>query len=287
MYANHTINQNETDKNNIQEHDIDGLYCEIKKHLKNINVKKVEKIINGSHEYDVYIIISDTKKFILKKVNDNECKVIQYLNDNKIENIPNIIDIISIKDCTYILEEFITGEKLDGNNFEECRNLILSIAKIHKYFMNKNVKDIRIIDTEKDYKEILDSTNKIKLILNTLNTDKNKTLIHDDLIPYNIIGSKIIDWEYGSIGCWALDIGRFFGDLDENNYLYRINREFKERLVKEYSDYMGFDIRYTEKMVLYAEIYNYYQILASYHKHNLKKDTWYEKNFEMIMKLLV
>ena len=187
MYANHTINQNETDKNNIQEHDIDGLYCEIKKHLKNINVKKVEKVINGSHEYDVYIIISDTKKFILKKVNDNECKVIQYLNNNKMENVPNIIDIIGIKDCTYILEGFITGEKLDGNNFEECRNLILSIAKIHKYFMNKNVKDIRIIDTEKDYKEILDSTNKIKLILNTLNTDKNKTLIHDDLIPYNII----------------------------------------------------------------------------------------------------
>ena len=259
---------------------------DIKNSLKRYNVDKIEKVKNGNHEYEVYIIYVDTKKYILKKINENEYKVLNYLKASEINNVPNIIEKINIGNCTYILYEYIVGEILDGYSYTECKNLILSIAKIHKKLMNKKINDIRIIDTMKDYIETNNEKDKVKIILDKLNNDKNKTLIHDDLISYNVIGQNIIDWEYGSIGCWALDIGRFLGDLDEKSYSLRINEQFKNNLIEEYSQFMNFDINYTKKMILYAEVYNYYQVLASYSKHNRKKDMWYEKNVEMMNKIL-
>ena len=58
--------------------------------------------------------------------------------------------------------------------------------------MNKKINDIRIIDTMKDYIETNNEKDKVKIILDKLNNDKNKTLIHDDLIPYNVIGLNLV-----------------------------------------------------------------------------------------------
>ncbi|WP_440896624.1 phosphotransferase family protein [Amphibacillus sp. Q70] len=50
------------------------------------------------------------------------------------------------------------------------------------------------------------------------------TFIHDDLLPINVLSENgeitIIDWGYGRLGSYAVDITRFYGfySADKNSY---------------------------------------------------------------------
>lgn len=284
---------------------------EYKKDEKIFENKKIVEILNDSfiieqfysenydRYYDVFKLSSNNSSIILKKtIDEDEINLYKVLSKKIDRVIPRIYFIEKENDYYWIAIEYIKESKkyLD---FNDANTLLENLAYIHTTFSN-NTKQIynivtwkrisrkdlnKLIDNEicKEYIEIIDMSQSV--LENTY-----KTIIHGDMIPLNILITKkdvkIIDWEYGKVGPYILDIGRLLGDYNIDKLW--VNKQWEDKLLKTYFDNLrnsNIKCTYNQFLLEYqcAKLNNYLRIIYAFKTRKWDRTEWYNLNLKELI----
>lgn len=259
-----------------------------------VNINEIKRFYNNNLEraYKSYYIKIDNAQYVLK-CNDDiyEGLVYKKIIENKIENIPKFFGEYKYKNKFFLLLEYIPGDFLDGSNLELLIKAINNIANFHSKFWKRRVNNLKNNNISYELYFYIKKNNLISNLEKYMYKE-NQTLLHDDLILLNIIGTecKIIDWEYATYGNYGIDLGRFLGDLNPQNYKQWVREELEEILLKKYIEYMNskniiLNIEQVKKDILYGKAINYVKILYTYEKKDLEKDNWYYANYNKLVNI--
>lgn len=119
------------------------------------------------------------------------------------------------------------------------------------------------------------------------------TLIHDDLLPLNVIvqdkRAVIIDWEHGRQDFYALDIGRMLGDLKNEKGEGWINRDWIDPVLNRY--YQSLKAVIAEQCPSREELtahfklarwLNCFGIVEAHLRRGFDRSGWYDVNLAFI-----
>ncbi|WP_425448888.1 aminoglycoside phosphotransferase family protein [Dethiothermospora halolimnae] len=287
-----------------------------------ISSNKKEKIVNIDRIidnklnkiYDVYHIKTNKDEYILKKYKkEYEAKIYETFFVNRGLSVPKYMGkTMDSKGNLWFLIEYIQGNDFEDKSLNDYTKLALELVRIHSKFMDIDgndygfMRDSHKIRSEKilKLKDLVDnnSINWDKGIINTLEYglkrfhDGPKTLIHDDLLPINIIGKedniKIIDWGFASIGCYSHDIGRLLGDYKNDKGDLWVNKLWHKEILSVY--YNGLcsscreDISWEDFIIDYhcSKLWNYGDIVLSHIFNDWEVTDWYRLNFENMINIV-
>ena len=235
---------------------------------------------SGVREYDVYLIITEEEKFILKKASIYEyVNYERYLFSNNFST-PKYFGKMGKNDEFWIVIEYIDGHELSDINEINAVKTADAISQIaNEFFQYKEsfTEEVRMnsylerIEKRYNYAKSLEFIGEAYKLFLDRQKEVPRTLCNGDLLPMNIMEEKgnikIIDWGFGGIMPYSLDVARFiahsikvdgwtFKSTPENNQVFidryfenlqgKINRETFERDIKlailnEYVEFMEAD----------------------------------------------
>lgn len=230
--------------------------------LKSINSKFSQKIeIKQFHDngegvdrvYDVYKVILDTETYILKKSDDYEIYVYENFLQNNNLPVPKFYGWTCIDGEKWILIEFIGGKDLRDFNKEMVYGCANSLIKIYNtYWQENDFEDnkldnrferywIRINKRAKCLREEPKISSAYRIFLDR-QLECPRTLCNGDFLQCNAIDSKsgiiLIDWAFGGIMPYSLDIARLISHGSESYFPFPfyMTDEYRKIFLKKVYD---------------------------------------------------
>lgn len=237
--------------------------------------------------YNVWKIEDINNKYILKQVKDIELDI---YNKIKEDFLPKFYGNISYYNKKYMLIEYVEGKNLLKSERKDLILVLDKIINIQKKYWNSN------IVVGKTFNDCFEKTkNRINYLNNeilekTYNEfiyiyqNCNKTIIHEDLLPFNLIirneEVKLIDWEHGGILPYPLSITRLLAHTKEDiDYIFYMKEEDKEYAIEYYYKNLikYYNINYNTyiKTMRYFLFYEYCEWIFVYNKYQNTKDDRY------------
>ncbi|MTI49513.1 MAG: hypothetical protein FH761_16900 [Firmicutes bacterium] len=280
------------------------------------DVIELKRLEDGelNKKYNVYFIRTKSNEYILKKSqNDYEAIIYEKFLREKSLPVPNYKGkIIADGGKTWFLLEFIEGKTLrEGNLSTYCR-VGNELAKLHCKFLNLDLRSKDYSKVKNNNEMLMDKLDEIEILIDkgktkTLNIDTIKVLklaakrlrgqpqvlIHDDLLPINIINNdkqiKFIDWEHACIGCYSQDIGRLLGDYKNDKGNLWVDSRWEEDILATYCqslcDESSFEISWNEFKIDYncSKLWNYANIVLAHIIKDWKLTKWYYLNYNSMI----
>ncbi len=187
-----------------------------------IQNESIERFIDARFEkiYDVYLLGGKT---VLKKC-DAKCR-----DKNKYDRyfaghdfaVPKILDHVTVGEETYILMEYAEGSDARDCSAEDARQIGKELARIQSHYLmpggHTGAADFyftkyvsKYCSKVKNYYHDFDS---VFQIVEKRFFEAPHSLIHDDLLPINVILGEqkpwIIDWATAGMFPYFLDLARF------------------------------------------------------------------------------
>lgn len=217
----------------------------------NISATRISpfKVLEDDSDYDVFLIETNTNKFVIKPTKNYEFEIYSTFFKDNISGVPNLIASTEYENEKFILIEYIKGKdlcKCEQFSLKLALDALITIQD--KYWDNIEYENLGYTyqgslesrinrgkylgdeELEKAYQEFLSVYSKIP-----------RTLCHDDLLPFNVIvgenSASLIDWEYAGILPYPTSIARLLAHTEENdNALFYMTDEDKEFAKKYYYD---------------------------------------------------
>lgn len=274
----------------------------IKKIIKNDNFSYQRmKYEDSDGFYNVWKIEFDNKFYILKQVKNKE---LNFYNNILSDYIPKIYG-----NCSYYNKQYILIEYINGNNLMKCERKALektlnAIINIQNTYLNYN--NELISNYEEVFKNVINRKQYLKdeklektydMFINRYQNIK-KTLIHKDLLPFNVIVNEdkavLIDWGYYGILPYPLMLCRLIAHCKNDiNYLFYMNDEDKIFAIEYYYSHfissLGIDYNTYLDDINYFMFYEYTEWVFVYNKYNKEKDDmfnyYYNKANEYALKI--
>jgi len=206
--------------------------------------------------YDVYLLDGKT---VLKKC-DSKCR-----DKNKYDRyfaghnfpVPKILDSITTGEETYILMEYAAGRDARDCSAEDARRIGKELARIQSHYLitggHTDAADFYFSEYVSDYcskvKNYFDDFDSVFRIVEKRFFEAPHSLIHDDLLPINVILGKqrpwIIDWATAGVFPYFLDLARFaFVDNGKEGFFipYESGMAFLDAYYEEMRKNAGFKI---------------------------------------------
>lgn len=268
--------------------------------IKTLSDKRNLIITNLKHEdnddyYDVFKIETDNNIYIFKKSSEMEIEIYQkILSSLYLDYFPKIYEVINYQDSYYILMEYIKGENLNIASRSKIKLAIEALAAIQNETWNNQ----SLINYGYNFTlSLKDRINRSKYLNNDLlyNTYNNylkiyksipKALVHDDLLPFNILISKdkavLIDWEYAGILPFLTSLARLVAHVEEKeNSLFYMRNDDKEYAIKYFYNLLLLNkgISFNDYLIAlnYFIFYEYTEWIFIGNKNNLIDSPYYNK----------
>jgi hypothetical protein len=201
--------------------------------------------------YDVYLVITNSQKYILKKTDEAEKAIYEtFLNDHPNFPVPVYYGSIQKDDGVWILIEFVAGDDVREMTDEIALAAADSLSIIANHYWQQNeeaFKTYRMDDRFDRYWKriqrralsIQDNPKLAQAYALFLQRQKDcpRTLCNGDFLQWNALWSGgsvlMIDWGFGGIMPYSLDIARFIAHGTEDRRLFPIymNEEQKRIFV--------------------------------------------------------
>ena len=216
---------------------------------------------NGEGEecvYQVFLISIGKEQYILKKSSNEEKDIYTKFLENHAFAVPHFINSCRDKDGEeWILIEYVKGKDLREFNQEIAVAAAESIIDIHNYYWKENEIEEerfkkywkRINKRAECLKKELDLKRAYDVFLERQLTCP-RTLCNGDFLQYNAIYKDkrviVIDWAFGGIMPYSLDISRILVHGNEHRYpfpFYMID-EYRKLFVKTYYNHLKDKMEY-------------------------------------------
>jgi len=243
----------------------------IKKIESELNCKLLSKKFLGIGEHNINYLLNTTKgKFVLRIYanfqfdnSEKEYKILKKLNGKHAPKVYLFDNSKYYFKYDYIIQEFIDGKILKNFSDDDIKKIIKILKEIHQItdlrkkrksenlislWCKKNIlKTSKYLGNDfhnnmiKLYSRVLIELEKIKPFIKKYH---RVHLIHDDIIPENIVKTKngdliLIDWELASFDYFFLEFGTFIAENHLTQYQERL-------LLKEY----GFGLKSKERKIV-------------------------------------
>lgn len=210
----------------------DEIYELAKKFLGDNTIESISRICEryGEEEsdvrkYDVYKVKTHDDVIIIKKACEREYSNYEKYLSKKDFNVPEYYGKYAYEEGLWIILEYIEGDDLRDMTDDLAKAAAESLASIQNVYWN--CPDTERFDTyieriEKRYsfikgKEAIEKA--YKVFLDRQQTCP-RTMSHGDCFAFNAINHKgtvyLIDWGFGGIMPYSLDIARFIAHATEN-----------------------------------------------------------------------
>lgn len=257
-----------------------------------------------NRDYDVYMCQSNEKTIVIKKINDMD-EVLSYrllkgLND---KNTPQIYLIEEVDEDHWMFMEYLEPVERDIIK-SDIQELAVRLADIHGSVVLKepptsHLRTWRFLNTRREDLEILVDSEITDGHIDTILKSQAilrkcfRTFIHGDMIPLNMIvgenGVRIIDWEYGHIGPYILDLGRLLADFNvdrpwiDPNWEEDILRSYFQEISK-YDPCLTYEQMYLDYHC--ARLENYLGIIRAFKIKKWPRTDWYDLNLNQMMQAI-
>ena len=207
--------------------------------------------------YDVYLIRGKSGNVVLKKCG-SDCR------DKKKYDlyfagfdfaVPKILDCLTVGEETYIVMEYVEGSDARGCSPEEAAGIGQALARIQSHYLTSGGhtegSDLYFTEYVADFcnkvKDYFDDLDSVLQIVQKRFFEAPHSLIHDDLLPINVIlsgqGPRIIDWATAGILPYFLDLARF-AFVDSGKDGFYVSRESGTAFLDAYYEEMRKDPRF-------------------------------------------
>lgn len=281
---------------------------------KEINDNKIEKIASGLipdkirtisriceqwgeaedevREYDVYRIETDAKKYILKKTAKREAEIYEcYLSKGDFAT-PHFYGVLQDKEDFWICIEYVSGNDLRDMTDEIALEAAKSISKIQTSYWTEQLEEIPKNEVEQRFevywKRILRRASFVadKPVLRKayqMFLDRQltcpRTLSNGDFLEWNAIYDgthvKIIDWGFGGMMPYSLDLARFIAHATEtrSTFPFYMNDNQKELFLNTVYEQIPSKISYEQfRMDVKLALLNEY---IEFVEADEDEDDWY------------
>ncbi|MEG2291494.1 MAG: phosphotransferase [Clostridium sp.] len=201
--------------------------------------------------YNVYRITYNKEHFVLKKSNIDEILIYSKMLENNSFSVPRFYKNIKVDKTDWVLIEHVSGTDLREFNNEMAIATAHSISKIHNYYWQEDGFEDDKVDSRfcKYWKRINKRAECLKnefylseAYQEFLNRQLicPRTLCNGDFLQQNAIfnDSKvtIIDWAFGGIMPYSLDISRLITHGNQNRFpfSYYMTDEYRKTFINEY-----------------------------------------------------
>lgn len=180
--------------------------------------------------YNVYKIISDKQKYILKKSDDNEIGVYEKFLGSKNLPVPKLEGWTCVNKIKWILIEYIDGEDLRVFNKEMASGCADSLSRIFNMYWQENGFEENKLDNRFERywtrinkrSECLINESKLSSAYRVF-LDRQlvcpRTLCNGDFLQCNAIQSHdsivLIDWAFAGVMPYSLDVARLISHGSE------------------------------------------------------------------------
>ncbi|WP_155830519.1 hypothetical protein [Butyrivibrio sp. NC3005] len=251
---------------------------------------------NEFRKYDVYKIITKDGKRIMKKASDCEASNYKkYLNTNRF-NVPSYYgSYVDGKDLWIILEN-IEGNDLRDMTDELAIEAAESLAVIQNAYWNCT--DTERFETylkriEKRYSFIKDNDviGKAYKIFLERQLVCPRTMSNGDFLEFNSVNHEgkvyIIDWGFGGILPYSLDIARFIAHATENRatFPFYMNEKQKKLFVDHVYELLNMKPDYEQYLydIKLAILNEYVEFIEA----DEDEDNWYLEHANILAKELI
>lgn len=281
--------------------------CKIE--LNEVIDQKIEKIIGPTYtvkrfyseafkrDYEVYLLESDKRSLVLKHTSDfDEIKAYNLLKSINDSNTSEVYFADKVGDLYWLAMANYEPVKRAYNK-TDIIELVSRLATIHGTCKSLNMehinqwkrperKDLDLLQDDRIKVEDIEVIDQAFGILSKC----TKTFNHGDMIPLNMIVTDdkitIIDWEYGHVAPYILDIGRLLGDYNVDRPWVDISWE--SEILSAYHEVLkqeGIMIAYDQMILDYqcARLKNYYGIVRAHIIRKWDKTPWYDLNLSMML----
>lgn len=243
---------------------MEGTYMQFEKEIYSIEIKNiVNRILNSvlidrvyriceqydenqedCREYDVYRIITASGNYVLKKASEREVLNYERYLIQEDFKVPKYYGKWSDGQNIWIVIEEIKGNDLRDMTDKLAKEAAHSIAKIqNSYWNNADTDrfDVYLTRIEKRYefiKDVPDIGKAYKLFLEHQKTCP-RTLSNGDFLEFNVVDNDgqvyIIDWGFGGIMPYSLDLARFIAHATEDRatFPFYMTDKHKELFLNE------------------------------------------------------
>lgn len=207
-----------------------------------------EKYGEGEDEiryYDVFLIQTQSHEYVLKKTNQKEIDIYQHFLNKTSFHVPYFYGYVMIDRQIWMLIEHMKGNDVREMSDQTVMATANSLSQIENYFCQQNDKESndrfdqywkRI---QKRALSIPPDTHIAKAYQLFLKRQKEcpQTLCHGDFLQWNVIWdgqyAHIIDWAFGGMLPYTLDIARFIahGTSDKSLFPIYMNDQQKSLFV--------------------------------------------------------
>lgn len=282
---------------------------EIINKLKSINnlssIIKIERLIHEDDDdfYDAWKIVTNIKTYLLKEVSQKELDIYKnILIPLKSSFVPYIYETIDFNNNKFMLMEYIEGANLnhcERNSLKLTLDALISLQK--KTWLKDDISSFgytfnESLNTRLTRGKFLNNEKleKVYSEFYSLYSVTPKALVHDDLLPFNVMvtNSKavLIDWEYAGLLPYPSSIARLIahGENDRNALFYMSDEDKKfaidyyyNTLLKEKS------ISYENwlKTLKYFLFYEYCEWIYIANKNNSFDNIYYKISLTKALKL--
>lgn len=183
--------------------------------------------------YHVYLL-KDGETSILKKcdgANRDAVRYARYFADHNFA-VPRILDNFTVGEENFVRMEFAEGTDARGCTEEEGERVGKALAQIQSHYLTAGGHTEKtdsyfkrcIFDRFQKIKEYYPDSEAVFSYVEHRFFEAPQTLIHDDLLPINVLlnGEKLwfIDWEYAEILPYFLDLARFAFVYDKSENFF-------------------------------------------------------------------
>ena len=208
-----------------------------------------------------------------------------------INHMPQVLFTKAAEKGHWLLMPYYQGRQHDLSDY---LSLAESLSDLHGHFKGKTVKKSWYKYSEHELDSLIDlNCHELTILKDVIKgLDKiQKTLLHGDMIPLNLIASDklyIIDWEHGQSGPYILDISRLLGDYNidkawvDKAYHDEIRDTYYQNITKKITlKRRDFDYHF-----LCGLAYNYLGIVEVHYCNKLDKGSWFDLNLKLLKEVL-
>ena len=186
-------------------------------------------------EYDVYVIETDAGKYTLKKTGSKEAQIYaQYLSKGEF-HVPQYVGMRQAEDADWICMKYVEGNDMRDMTDETTEKAAETLSKIQSYFWTPSMDKAPENEVEQRFVEYWKRVLRraYQMFLDRQLTCPC-TMSNGDFLQWNVIydGENVvmIDWGFGGMMPYCLDIARFLAHATEtrSTFPFYMNNAQKE-----------------------------------------------------------
>ena len=194
-------------------------------------------------EYDVYVIETDAGKYTLKKTGSKEAQIYaQYLSKGEF-HVPQYVGMRQAEDADWICMKYVEGNDMRDMTDETTEKAAETLSKIQSYFWTPSMDKALEQRFVEYWKRVLRRASSVaddpilrkayQMFLDRQLTCPC-TMSNGDFLQWNVIydGENVvmIDWGFGGMMPYSLDIARFLAHATETRsaFPFYMNNAQKE-----------------------------------------------------------